>query len=313
MNSFTHSPVLLTEVLTALGPRPGGKYLDATIGGAGHAAAILKASGPTGWLWGLDRDGAALEAARARLAPFAGRFELRHGAFDSAARWLAAGVCDGVLLDLGVSSPQLDEPGRGFSFRADGPLDMRMDRAAGMTAADWLQSVPVAELERVLAEYGEEPRARRLARLIDLERKVRPLVTTGQLAELIERAVPRGGARVHPATRVFQAIRIVINDELGQLARGLVAAEQVLRPGGRLAVITFHSLEARMVKQFGAERTRDYEFEGEVDVPELRIPKPPAFRWVQRKALTAGPEELAANPRSRSAQLRVLERTEHAT
>lgn len=311
MNCFTHRSVLLTEVLAALAPRPGGVYVDGTIGGGGHAAAILEASGPTGWLLGVDRDGAALKAAAERLAPFAGRFELRHGTYDRLLEWRAPASADGVLLDLGVSSPQLDQPERGFSFQSEGPLDMRMDPTQGLTAADLVNGVPAEELEEMFRELGEEPRARRIARAIEQERAARPMSTTRQLAGLIERVAPRQGARVHPATRVFQALRMQVNDELGQLQRGLEAACAVLRPGGRLAVITFHSLEARLVKAFGRERTRDYDFEGEVDVPELRRPRVPELRWLQRRAITASPEEIAQNPRARSAQLRVLERTSH--
>ncbi len=285
--------------------------MDGTIGGAGHAASILTASGPTGWLLGVDRDGAALAAAEVRLAPFRGRFELRHGTFDRICEWLEPESVEGVLLDLGVSSPQLDEASRGFSFQHDGPLDMRMDPTAGVTAAELVNTAPAAELARWFRELGEEPRAREFARCIERERDVRPLTTTRELASLIERVSPRRGARLHPATRVFQALRIRVNDELGQLARGLEAAGAVLREGGRLAVISFHSLEARMVKQFGAARTRDYEFDGPDDIPALRRPKRPEFRWVERRAVVAGDEEQAVNPRSRSAQLRVLEKLGH--
>jgi 16S rRNA (cytosine1402-N4)-methyltransferase len=286
-------------------------YVDATIGGAGHAAAILRASGPTGWLLGIDRDGAALAAAAERLAEFPGRHELREGTFDRMGEWVGAGTCDGVLFDLGVSSPQLDRADRGFSFQQDGPLDMRMGRSQGMTAADLVNGAPVEELERIFSDYGEEPRARFLARRIEQERKVQPLTTTRQLAGLIERVIPRYGARVHPATRVFQALRVQVNDELGQLERGLRVACGLLREAGRLAVITFHSLEVRILKRFGMERTRDYEFDGEVDVPDLRRPRAPELRWVARRAVTAGQEELDRNPRARSAQLRVLERIAH--
>ncbi|MBL9138601.1 MAG: 16S rRNA (cytosine(1402)-N(4))-methyltransferase RsmH [Verrucomicrobiales bacterium] len=314
MNSFTHNPVLVAEVLAALAPMTGRRYLDGTLGGAGHAVEILKASSPAGWLLGIDRDGTALAAAAERLAPFAGRYELRHGTFDRMGEWVEPGSCDGVLLDLGVSSPQLDHPGRGFSFREDGPLDMRMDPSSGgTTAAAWVNSAAVEELERIFFEYGEEPRARRLARAIGEERNVQPLTSTRQLAALIERTTPRGGARLHPATRAFQALRMVVNDELGQLRRGLEAALLALRPGGRLAVITFHSLEVRVLKQFARPLTLDYTFDGEIDVPELRRPKPPELRWVVRRAQTASDAELAANPRARSAQLRVLERMGHGS
>lgn len=313
MNSYTHIPVLLTEVLEALRPRPGGRYVDGTLGGAGHAAAMLRASGPTGWLLGVDRDGAALEAARERLADFGGRYELRRGTFDRLAEWLPGESCDGVLFDLGVSSPQLDQAERGFSFQSEGPLDMRMDPTQPMTAAEVVNTAPVDELARWFWELGEEPGARRLARAIDEERQVRRMTTTRELAGLIERVSPRRGARLHPATRVFQALRMIVNDELGQLSRGLQAASHVLRPGGRLAVISFHSLEARMVKEFGRDRCRDYEYPGEVDIPELRRPRQPEMKWVARRAITASPSELMTNPRARSAQLRVLEKLSHGT
>ncbi|MCC7376992.1 MAG: 16S rRNA (cytosine(1402)-N(4))-methyltransferase RsmH [Verrucomicrobiales bacterium] len=313
MNSFTHNPVLLAEVLEALAPKSGRRYLDGTLGGAGHAGEILRVSSPEGWLLGIDRDGTALAAAAERLAPYAGRFELHQGTFDRMGEWAEPGSCDGVLLDLGVSSPQLDQPGRGFSFREDGPLDMRMDPSGGMTASEWVNGAAVEELERIFWEFGEEPRARRLARAIGEERNVQPLTSTRQLAALIERVAPRGGARLHPATRVFQALRMVVNDELGQLERGLEAAFTCLRAGGRLAVITFHSLEVRALKQFAKPRVLDYTYDGEVDVPELRRPKAAELRWLVRRAQTASEAELTANPRSRSAQLRVLERIGHGS
>ncbi len=309
MNSFTHIPVLLIEVLAALQPRPGMHILDGTIGGAGHAAAILERISPRGSLTGIDRDGTALQAARLRLAPFPGSYELHHGTFDQMERWAAPASLDGILLDLGVSSPQLDHAERGFSFLSEGPLDMRMDPSQPTTAQDLVNTLPVEDLHRIFADLGEEPRARRIAQLIVQERLVQPLTSTRQLADLVERAAPRHGARTHPATRVFQALRIHLNDELGQLDRALHAATRLLRPSGRLAVISFHSLEARAVKRFGQARCRDYEFDGEVDIPELRRPKNPDFRWVSRRAITASPAEILDNPRSRSAQLRVLEKT----
>lgn len=312
MHSFIHIPVLLTEVLAGLQPIPGQRFLDGTIGGAGHAESILARITPTGFLLGIDRDGAALQAADRRLEPFRGSYELHHGTYDQMECWASPGSLDGILLDIGTSSPQFDVPERGFSFQADGPLDMRMDPSQPLTAADLVNQLPTEELQRLFFEYGEEPRARRIASLIELERKVRPLKTTKQLADLVERVAPRHGARTHPATRVFQALRIQLNDEIGQLERGLEAARRLLRPAGRLAVITFHSLEARLCKNFGRKYCLDYEFDGEVDVPELRRPKQPDFRWIERRAITASPAELAANPRARSAQLRILERTSHA-
>ena len=241
-------------------------------------------------------------------AGFAGRFEIRCGDFSELAEWIAPASCDGVLLDLGVSSLQLDDASRGFSFQRDGPLDMRMDRRRPLRAADVVNCWTEAELARVFREYGDEPQARRLARAIARERQGRRLETTGQLVALIERLVPRHGKKRHPATRVFQALRMTVNDEVRLLQSGLAAACAVLKPGGRLAVITFQSVEDRLVKQFGREQTRAYAFAGDVDVPELRQPRRPALRWVQRKALQPSAEETAANPRARSAQLRVLEK-----
>jgi 16S rRNA (cytosine1402-N4)-methyltransferase len=300
---------MAAEVLAALKPRPDGRYADGTVGGAGHAAAILAASSPTGWLSGCDRDGAAVEAAKKRLAEkFAGRFEIRRGNFTDMAGWIPAAGCDGVLLDLGVSSPQLDFPERGFSFQQDGPLDMRMDDRQPVTAAALVNGTGADDLAKIFWEYGGERDSRRLARAIVHDRTQRPFATTRQLAELIERISPRAGRKAHPATKVFQALRIAVNDEIGSLKRGLAAAVGLLKPGGRLAVITFHSLEDRVVKEFGRERTRDYTFAGPVDVPELRQPRPPELKWVTRKAIVPGEIELKENPRSRSAQLRVLEK-----
>jgi len=299
---------MVAEVLAALNPKPGGRYADGTVGGAGHAAAILKASAPTGWLFGCDRDDAALELAAVRLAEFAGRYELRRGNFAELADWFEAGSSDGVLLDLGVSSPQLDRAERGFSFQQDGPLDMRMDRRQALTAAQLVNEAGAEELMRIFRDLGEEPEARRLARAIESERRLRRFETTRQLAELIERISPRRGKRAHPATRVFQALRMAVNDEIGSLRRGLEAAMKILKPGGRLTVITFHSIEDRVVKEFGRARSRDYVVRGEVDVPELREPAAPELKWTSRRAVQPSPDEIAANPRARSAQLRVMEK-----
>jgi len=304
---FEHKPVLLAEVLEALKPSPGGQYADGTLGGAGHAAAVLKASSPTGRLFGCDRDGDALEVARARLAEFAGRFELRRGNFAEMGEWVPEQSCDGVLLDLGVSSYQFDTPERGFSFR-DGPLDMRMDVRQSLTAAELVNGASAEELAKIFWELGDERESRRFAKAIEMDRVKRPFTTTGQLAALIERLSPRAGRKTHPATKVFQALRLAVNDEIGSLKRGLDGALKILKPGGRLAVITFHSLEDRIVKQQGREWTRDYSFPGELDVPELRTPRQPEMVWVNRKAIKPGAAQLAENPRSRSAQLRVLEK-----
>lgn len=308
MPEFVHKPVMMAEVLDALKPAPGGRYVDGTLGGGGHAAAILAMSSPTGWLYGCDRDGAALEAARSRLASFASRFEIRRGNFADLAEWIPHGSCDGVLLDLGVSSPQLDSAGRGFSFQVEGPLDMRMDLRQPLTAADLVNTADEAELAKMFWELGGERDARRLARALARERERRRFETTRQLAECIERLAPRRGKKSHPATKIFQALRIAVNDEIKCLRTGLDGALKILRPGGRLAVITFHSLEDRVVKDFGRARARDYTFIGGVDVPELREPRTPELKWVRRKAVTPGAAELADNPRSRSAQLRVFEK-----
>lgn len=299
---------MLAEVLAALRPRPGGRYADGTLGGGGHAAAILAASSPSGWLYGCDRDGAAIEAAIRRLAEFAGRFDVRRGNFAELADWIAPASCDGVLLDLGVSSPQLDEPGRGFSFQRDGPLDMRMDRRQPVTAAELVNGLRETELQEIFWQLGGEPQARRFARAIVRERQARRLETTAQLASLIERLAPRGGKKRHPATRVFQALRMAVNDERRSLASGLAAACTILKPGGRLVVLTFHSLEDRLVKQFGRAQSLPYTVAGGVDVPELRQPRRPVMQWAPRKGIEPGAAELAANPRARSARLRVLEK-----
>jgi 16S rRNA (cytosine1402-N4)-methyltransferase len=300
---------MAAEVLAALNPRAAGRYADGTLGGAGHAASILAASSPTGWLSGCDRDGVAVEVARKRLGGrFAGRFEIRRGNFSEMADWIPAASCDGVLLDLGVSSPQLDSAERGFSFQNDGPLDMRMDNRQPLTAADLVNGEDAGALAGIFWEYGDERESRRFAKAIVHDRALRKFETTKQLADLIERLAPRRGKKSHPATKVFQALRIAVNDEIGSLKHGLEAVVKILKPGGRLAVITFHSLEDRVVKEFGREKTRDYTFSGGVDVPELREPRVPEMNWVSRRAILPGEVELTENPRARSAQLRVLEK-----
>jgi 16S rRNA (cytosine1402-N4)-methyltransferase len=207
-----------------------------------------------------------------------------------------------------VSSPQLDQAERGFSFQQDGPLDMRMDTRESFSAADLVNTASAEELARIFWEFGGERESRRFARAVVREREAKPISTTRTLAELIERLAPRRGAKTHPATKVFQALRLAVNDEIGSLQRGLEGAVKLLRPGGRLAVITFHSLEDRLVKDFGRVRTRDYTFTGGVDVPELREPRAPELSWVTRKAIKPGVQELSENLRARSAQLRALEK-----
>lgn len=308
MSGFVHTPVLAAEVLAALKPKPGGRYVDGTVGGAGHASLVLAASSPDGFLVGFDQDAAAIEAAEARLgAEYPGRFELRRANFAHATELLAPASFDGVLLDLGVSSPQLDQAERGFSFMTDGPLDMRQDTRQALTAAEVVNEWSPEELARIFWALAGERDSRRLARVIERERSARRIESTLQLAEIIERASPRHGRKAHPATRVFQALRMEVNQELPRLAEGLEGCWSLLKTGGTLAVITFHSLEDRMVKEFGRNLTRDYEFAGAVDVPELRKPRPAQARWAVKRA-EPGEAELAENPRARSAQLRALEK-----
>src|SRR5215472_4858586 len=283
---------MAAEVLDALKPKPNGRYADGTVGGGGHAEAILDRSSPTGWLYGCDRDGDAVEAALQRLARFAGRFEIRRGNFAELPEWVPAASCDGVLFDLGVSSPQLDVAERGFSFQLEGPLDMRMDSHQTMTAADLVNGADAEELAKIFFEFGGERDSRRFAKAIVHDREQRPFKSTRQLAELIERISPRAGRKTHPATQMFQALRIAVNDEIGSLKRGLEGALIILKSGGRLAVITFHSLEDRVVKDFGRARARDYMFTGGVDVPELREPRTPELRLVSRKAIKPGEAEV---------------------
>lgn len=308
MASFIHKPIMVEEVCEGLRVKPDTRIADGTLGGAGHAAAILRANAPNGWLYGCDRDGVALEAARAKLAEFADRIELRRGNYDELATWIPKESCDGVLLDLGVSSPQLDQAGRGFSFQQDGPLDMRMDTRQALTAETLVNESSAKELAKIFWELGDEREANRIARAIETERQQHRIMTTRQLADLVERVKPRAGRKTHPATNVFLALRMSVNDELGHLRRGLEAAMEILKPGGRLAVLTFHSIEDRMVKEFGRAGERDYTVSGPVDVPELRQPRTPLLKRVNRKAITASEAELEENPRARSAQLRVMEK-----
>lgn len=303
-----HAPVLLGEALEALAVHAAGRYLDATLGRGGHAAAILERLGEAGRLLVVDRDPEAIRAGQRR---FAGddRVSIARGNFAELGRiageaGFAAGF-DGVLLDLGVSSPQLDDPARGFSFLRDGPLDMRMDPEHGVSAAEWLADVPERELAWVLSEYGEERHARRVARALCRARDEAPITTTGRLAALIAAAVPGREPGKHPATRSFQAIRIFINDELGALDAALAQSPELLAPGGRLCVISFHSLEDRRVKRFIRDHSQVAEpWRG---LPEIPAHARPLLRPAGR-AVRAGDAEIAANPRARSAVLRVAER-----
>ncbi|MCE5231918.1 MAG: 16S rRNA (cytosine(1402)-N(4))-methyltransferase RsmH, partial [Mizugakiibacter sp.] len=299
-----HIPVMLEEALEGLAVRPGGRYLDGTFGRGGHARAILDRLGADGRLLLMDRDPAAIAAARRDFAGDA-RVAIRHGSFAELAAWEAtAEGLDGVLLDLGVSSPQLDEAARGFSFMADAPLDMRMDPTGGESAADFLARADERDIADVLWRYGEERMSRRIARAIVARRREAPIRRTGELADLVARAVGRREPGKHPATRSFQALRIHVNGELDALEKGLQAALARLKPGGRLAVISFHSLEDRVVKQF--IRT-----ESGVRVQTRRGPPvaPAAPRLAAvGKARFPSDAELATNPRARSAVLRVAER-----
>jgi 16S rRNA (cytosine1402-N4)-methyltransferase len=308
VTEFIHEPVLLEEVLLALQPAAGRLYVDGTVGGGGHAEAILEASGPGGRLVGFDRDDWALAAAARRLKRFGDRLELHREPFAGLAKCLAKASCDGVLLDLGVSSPQLDEAERGFSFQVEGPLDMRMDRRQPVSAAQLVNELEAGELATIFWELGGERRSRRIARAIVEQRDMQRIETTLQLADTVERACPRRGARTHPATGVFQALRMAVNDELGQVQAGLDAAWSVLKPGGCLAVITFHSGEDRLVKQFSRRLAKPYTVRGDVDVPELREPREPLARELSRKAIKPSDAEVGRNPRSRSAQMRAMEK-----
>ncbi|MFN2308169.1 MAG: 16S rRNA (cytosine(1402)-N(4))-methyltransferase RsmH [Gammaproteobacteria bacterium] len=306
--ALVHRPVLLREVLDGLAVRPGGIYLDATFGRGGHAAAILERLGPEGRLYAIDKDP---EAERVALERFGRdtRFHIQRGTFAMLGHLARgqdiAGRVDGLLLDLGVSSPQLDDPGRGFSFLTDGPLDMRMDPEQGLSAAQWLAQAGEAEIVRVLQEYGEERFARRIARTLLRARAECAITTTRQLSELIAAAVPARERHKHPATRSFQALRIQVNQELPELAAALEQVIEVLAPGGRLAVISFHSLEDRMVKRFMRRESRGEELP--LGLPVTGGPPPGRMRLLG-KAVRASADEVAANPRARSAVLRVAER-----
>lgn len=303
--SETHVPVLLAETLDALAPRDGGQYIDATFGGGGHTRAILARARCR--VLAIDRDPDAIRRGEALKAKYPGRLVLAHGRFSAMERLLAeAGETgsDGVLLDLGVSSFQLDETERGFSFRADGPLDMRME-ARGTSAADFVNSADETEIAEVIAQLGEERHAQRIAHAIVA---ARPLATTRELARVVAAVLGPGAARqkIHPATRTFQALRLYVNNELGELEAGLAAAERLLRPRGRLAVLSFHSLEDRIVKRFLAERSGRVPSSSR-HAPPARTQSPQTFRLLSSR--TAGPAEIARNPRSRSARLRAAERT----
>jgi len=306
--------VLLREALEGLALRDDGWYVDATYGRGGHSAEILARLGAQGRLLALDKDPEAVADGEERLAGDA-RFAIRHAGFedlrDVAAPWLDGRRLDGVLFDLGVSSPQLDRAARGFSFAHDGPLDMRMNTTRGATAAEWLASVSQTELADVLFRYGEEPRARQIAAAVVRRREIAPLATTHELAELVAAHAGRQKGRIHPATRAFQAIRIALNDELGALERALADSLDLLAAGGRLVVISFHSLEDRIVKRFMAREARgDEAYAGLPNIPPHARPR---MKLVGR-LVRPGDDETIQNPRARSARMRIAEREpfEHA-
>jgi 16S rRNA (cytosine1402-N4)-methyltransferase len=301
-----HVPVLLPEVLENLAVKKGGRYIDGAFGAGGYSRAILERGGI---VLAIDRDPSAIEAGASLAAEFSGRLKLVEGRFsdlDEHARALGFLPADGVVLDVGVSSMQLEDSARGFSFRLDGPLDMRMGKD-GPPAAAVVNRAPVKELAAIIGIYGEEKKAGRIARAVEKARRDAPIERTGQLAEIVARALgPAAASRIHPATRTFQALRIFINRELDELAAALGAAEAVLRAGGRLVVVAFHSLEDRIVKRFLQQRAR--ERGGSRHAPELRS-EPPTFELLTRRAVEPGEAETARNPRARSAKLRAAVRT----
>jgi 16S rRNA (cytosine1402-N4)-methyltransferase len=304
-----HQAVLLTEVMTWLRPRPGGVFVDGTLGGGGHTGAIAEAVGPAGRVLAMDQDAGALDRARRNLGERVSRCTLVQGSFarmDEVAPAHGFTRVDGVLLDIGISSDQLDDPERGFSFMREGPLDMRMDLSRPVTAADLLNTVDESGLVDLFRRYGEEPRARAIAGRVVRQRMTEPFRSTRQFADLVESVYGGRRGRIHPATLVFQALRIVVNGELEALERGLEAGLKILAPGGRMAVISFHSLEDRLVKRFFVEHQGRMESlpEGGASwvgtLPEMRI--------LTRKPVMAADEECRENPRARSAKLRVAER-----
>ncbi len=311
-----HVPVLYQEIIFYLQPCPGGKYIDGTIGAGGHSAGLLEGSAPDGRVLGLDRDVEAIEFSRNRLVAAGERLALVQTSFaemDQVARRQGFTAVDGILIDLGLSSRQLASAERGFSFRLDGPLDMRFDTTSGLTAAELLETLDESALSEMLRRYGEVRQNRKVARAI-LE--ARPVDTTVQLAELVAQLETKdrrnkSSGRIHPATKVFQALRIAVNEELEALQKVLPAAVDLLRPGGRLAVISFHSLEDRMVKQFIREKSRDCVCPPEQ--PICNCDTRPVLRPVTRKVIRPTDDEVARNPRSRSARLRVAERLTEET
>ena len=309
---FSHITVMLHEAVDALAIKPDGIYVDGTFGRGGHSRLILSRLGEGGRLLAIDRDPLAIAEAQTIKDP---RFEIIPGAFSGLADYLAerglTGKVDGLLLDLGVSSPQLDDAERGFSFQKDGPLDMRMDPTSGVSAAEWLAYAEAEDIAWVLKEFGEERFAKKIARAIVHDREQTPFTRTRQLAELIARLVPNKEKNKHPATRSFQAIRIYINSELEEVERALHGALQVLAPQGRLAVISFHSLEDRIVKQFIRRQEKGPEIPHGLPLTEAQLAGNRTLRSLG-KAMKPSEEEIAVNPRSRSSMLRVAQRLEEA-
>ncbi len=307
-----HLPVLVEEVIEMLAPAPGSLQIDATLGGGGHTERILEAANPDGRVLGLDADPAAIARVRARLARFGDRLVLRQANFrevGDVAPPAGFGAVDGCLFDLGLSSFQLADTDRGFGIRAGGPLDMRFDPSRGVPAAELLATLDERELTALFRRYGEEPFAPRIARAIVAARGTAPVDTAERLAEVVEVAAPtppRGRRRVHPATRIFQALRIAVNDELEALQEGLAAAVELLRPGGRLVVLSYHSLEDRIVKRFIAAERRGCTCPPEA--PVCICGRQPRLRLVTRPSLVPSPDEISRNPRARSARLRAAER-----
>lgn len=309
--TYTHRPVLLEECIQGLAIRPDGLYIDGTLGRGGHSEEIVKRLTQGGRLICIDRDSQAIEAGKARLAPWADRITFLHGNFGDLVQLLDdAGIeqADGMLFDLGVSSPQLDDPERGFSYMHDAPLDMRMDRDDALTAWTVVNQWPRAELRRILSQYGEEKYAGAIAAAIERAREKAPIETTGQLVEVIRGAMPAAALREkqHPAKRSFQGIRIAVNDELTAISRMLQGAIPRLKPGGRLAVISFHSLEDRIVKSELAAAAKGCDCPP--SFPVCVCGKKPLVKLVPRKPILPGAQELEENPRARSAKLRVAEK-----
>ena len=305
-NRHPHQPVLYQEVLDALEPSPGGIYLDGTLGAGGHAFGILSTSAPDGRLLGLDVDQAALDIARQRLFAFRERAVIQQASYRQAPeilKGLGWGLVNGILLDLGVSSMQIDRPERGFSFMSEGPLDMRFNQDTGLSAGDLVNSLSESEIADILWEFGEERYSRRIARAIAA---ARPIRTTWELASVIKAAIPGYSAHIHPATRTFQALRIATNQELETVASALPDLLNILAPGGRLAVISFHSLEDRIVKQFIRRESRDCICP--LEQPLCTCEHVASLKTVTRKPIGASAEEIQDNPRSSSARLRVAEK-----